>query len=98
MNDMKVANRKKTAGQANMVGPRLRQFRLAAGLSQKELAARCQERGLNLTRSTLAKIESLVRFVKACELFIIAKVLNLSLERFFPPDQGDSARPRSPRR
>ena len=96
--DMKVANRKKMTGKANVVGTRLRQFRLAVGLSQKELAARCQERGLNLTRSTLAKIESLVRFIKACELFIIAKVLNLPLERFFPSDHGDNASPRSPRR
>ena len=85
---MTVEKRKKMAGQANVVGPRLRAFRKAAGLSQKELAARCQQRGLNLTRSTLAKIESQIRFIKACELFIIARILKLPMDSFYPSDFG----------
>ena len=74
--------------QANVVGPLLRKYRLEAGLTQKELAARCRELRMNLTRSTLAKIESQVRFIKACELFIIAKILKEPLERFYPVDFG----------
>ena len=72
-----------------MVGPRLRRFRIEAGLSQKELAARCQERGLDMTRGTLAKIECQARFIEACELFIVAKVLKIALERFFPSRYGE---------
>lgn len=62
--------------------------RAKAGLTQKELAALCQRKGLPLTRGTLAKIESGLRFIKAGELFIIAKALNLPLERFYPPGFG----------
>ena len=72
----------------NVIGPQLRAHRAKAGLTQKELAALCQRRGLDLTRGTLAKIESGSRFVKACELFIIAKSLNVPIERFFPPGFG----------
>ena len=86
---MAIMKAKHTAKLANVVGPLLRKFRMEAGLSQKELVSRCEELGLNLTRGTLAKIESRVRFVKACELFILAKVLKISLDRFYPPHYGD---------
>ena len=73
----------------NFVGPRIREFRRADGLSQKKLAAFCLERGLEMPRSTLAKVEAQIRFVKAYELFIIARILNRPLEQFFPPGFGD---------
>lgn len=73
----------------NVMGPAVRRFRIKAGLTQKELAARCEEKGLKLTRGTLAKIESRTRFVTAAELFIIAKVLKVPVERFFPPGYGE---------
>ena len=78
-----------TAVTANVVGPQLRRFRLAACLTQKELAAICEQAGLNLTRSMVAKIEARVRFIKACELFIVAKILEVPLESFYPADFGD---------
>ncbi len=84
---------KEAAGAAaiepNVAGPAVRKLRIKAGLTQKELAARCEEKGLALTRGTLAKIESQTRFVTADELFIIAKVLAVRLERFFPPGYGE---------
>ncbi|GEM_PF-574496 len=73
---------------ANVVGRLVRALRRKGGFTQEQLAARCQVRGLNLTRSTLAKIEARVRFLKACELFIIAKVLNVPMEDFYPPGFG----------
>lgn len=74
---------------ANIVGLLVRKRRRERGLTQEQLAAQCQVRGLNLTRSTLAKIEARLRFIKACELFIIAKVLNVPMEQFYPPGFGD---------
>ncbi|MFA6543264.1 MAG: helix-turn-helix transcriptional regulator [Limisphaerales bacterium] len=68
---------------ANVVGAQVRNYRSKAGLTQKELSDLCQREGLRMPRGTLAKIESQVRFVKACELFIIAKVLKVPLEHFF---------------
>ncbi len=57
-------------------------------MTQEQLAARCQVQGLNLSRSTLAKIEAQVRLLKACELFIIAKILKVPMERFYPEGFG----------
>lgn len=71
-----------------MVGHLLRRHRMDAGLTQKELAAHCQERGMGMTRGTLAKIEARIRFVKACELFVIARILNLPVDKFFPSKFG----------
>lgn len=73
---------------ANVVGSIVRRLRSEHGLTQEQLAARCQVRGLNLSRSTLAKIEARVRFIKACELFVIAKALGLPMEHFYPPGFG----------
>ncbi|MBI5801873.1 MAG: helix-turn-helix transcriptional regulator [Verrucomicrobia bacterium] len=82
---------RKPAAPANVVGAHLRRIRSAQGLTQEQLAARCQVQGLNLTRSTLAKIEAQVRLLKACELFIIAKILKVPMEHFYPDDYGRPA-------
>lgn len=76
----KVWNNRKTA---NVVGHLIRKLRWQHGLTQEQLSARCQVRGLNLSRGTLAKIEARIRFIKAYELFIIAKALHVPMEHFF---------------
>lgn len=73
---------------ANVVGAHLRRIRTGQGMTQEDLAARCQVQGLNLSRGTLAKIEAQVRLLKACELFIIAKILKVPMEQFYPEDYG----------
>jgi hypothetical protein len=42
---------------ANIIGPQVRKARYQLGLSQEELAARCQLADLDISRSTLAQIE-----------------------------------------
>lgn len=91
------ANRKKKPAQSgtgyvwinvrgtNPIGHTIRSQRLRQRLTQDQLAAQCQVRGLNLTRGTLAKIEAQVRHLKACELFVIAKVMGVPMEHFYPP-------------
>ncbi|HVY69412.1 MAG TPA: helix-turn-helix transcriptional regulator [Verrucomicrobiae bacterium] len=73
---------------ANVVGGRLREVRIAAGLTQSQLSKLCLQRGLKLARGTLAKIECQVRMVKACELYIIARVLDVPVESFYPDGFG----------
>jgi len=55
----------------NWAGPRIRQIRDQQGLSQEMLSARCEARGLILSRSTLAKIEIQVRCLTDMELLTI---------------------------
>jgi hypothetical protein len=63
------------AQQKNIVGPQVRQLRVAVGMSQSDLVAFCQRFGLDIDRSTIAKIKGLMRWVGDFELAYLMKVL-----------------------
>ena len=67
----------------NVVGPKVRQLREAKKMSQEEFTARCNIVGLNISRSTLAKIESQVRRVTDEEVALLAKALKVSVEALY---------------
>ena len=69
----------------NLVGPQVRQLRFRRGLSQPELAARCQRLGWDIGRDIIARIESRVRLVTDSELVFLSKSLEVPLEDLFPP-------------
>lgn len=48
------------------------------------LAARCNLLGWNLSRETLAKIESQVRWIADCELICLAEALNIPISSLLP--------------
>jgi transcriptional regulator with XRE-family HTH domain len=82
----------------NVIGPLLRRVREAQGLTQDALAAKCQLLGLDVTRGTLAKIESRVRSVSDHEIPFLAKALNTSTESLFPKRlQPLQRKPRNPK-
>lgn len=60
------------------VGQRIRQSRRQLGLTQDQLAARLQVSGCDMTRSTVAKIESGQRHIYLYEIKAIQKILKLS--------------------
>ena len=62
----------------NVVGPRVRQARLASGLTQSALAARLEVRGLRIDRAGVAKIEGRLRQVSDTELLALADALGVS--------------------
>lgn len=68
----------------NIIGPKIRELREMRGLTQEQFAAKCQILGFDLTRSTLAKIESSVRAVSDHEIPFLAKVLSVGIESLFP--------------
>lgn len=67
----------------NVTGPKIRQLRETLGMTQDQLAARCQVLGLDLTRGTLAKIETQIRAVSDHELPFIARALKTSIDALF---------------
>ena len=69
---------------ANVIGPQLRKTRVLLGLTQEELAVRCQLAGLDISRSTLGQIEARLRFVCDTELAVLAPLLGVSLEELYP--------------
>ena len=67
----------------NLVGPQVRHVREAQNMTQEELTARCNLVGLNISRSTLAKIESRVRQVTDEEAALLAKALKIAIDALY---------------
>jgi transcriptional regulator with XRE-family HTH domain len=59
-------------------------LRNAASLSQSDLAARCGVLGWDLSRETLAKIESQIRWVADFELVCLASALRVDVKELLP--------------
>ncbi len=61
-------------------GARLRAIRARRGLTQEQLSAMLQVRGIDLTRSALAKIEAGQRHVYLDELLALRKILDVPFD------------------
>ena len=68
----------------NIVGPIVRRLRNALELSQADLAARCSLLGWDLSRETVAKIESQIRWVADFELMCLAAALRVDVPALLP--------------
>jgi transcriptional regulator with XRE-family HTH domain len=68
----------------NLIGVQVRKRRMRKGWSQEFLAAKLQLRGWNISRDSLASLESQRRRVPDCELLYLARVLGVRLEDLFP--------------
>lgn len=74
----------------NTIGPRIRALRLEKGLSQKELTARCNLAGWDISRGTLAKIESQSRRICDDEVLYLAQALDTEVSALFNTDNKPS--------
>jgi transcriptional regulator with XRE-family HTH domain len=79
----------------NIVGPQIKALREKRGLTQPMLAAKCHLLGWDLSRETLAKIESRIRWVADCELLCLAQSLGVSVDLLLPPKEQTKAVVRS---
>jgi len=67
----------------NLVGEHVRRLRYQLGLSQEELAARCQRQGWDVDRFTIARIEGGTRWVGDFEVVELAKALRTTLLQLY---------------
>ena len=84
----------RTRQPANVVGKEIQKRRYQLGLTQEEFAAKCQLRGLNISRGTVSQIEAQVRCVKDMELFTLAAILDVSTDNLYPASLRKSKRRR----
>ncbi|SDT88964.1 Helix-turn-helix domain-containing protein [Verrucomicrobium sp. GAS474] len=63
----------------NLCGPAIRKLRTAMGLSQAELAARCQRAEWDVSRDVIARIEGQRRWVGDIELLHLADILRVDV-------------------
>lgn len=67
----------------NLVGTTVRRLRARSGLSQAELAARCQRQGWDIDRFTIARIEAGTRWVGDFEVVELARALRSSVIKLY---------------
>lgn len=68
-----------TDGKCNASGPKIRELREKAGLSQEQLAVRLQLAGLGLNQKAVSRIETGDRVVPDFELIFFSEVLNVPI-------------------
>lgn len=66
-------------GDMNIVGANITRIRQEKGIKQKDLLAKIQSEGLDITGSCLSKIEGQTRQVTDKELIIIARALGVDI-------------------
>ena len=67
-------------GLKNISGDRIHQMRTTKRISQAELAARMQVKGVIIEREAISKIETGDRFVTDYELMVFAEVLCVTMD------------------
>ena len=75
--------RKQEYGDANMVGKNIERLRKARGIKQKDFIAKIQVAGCDMNPTSYSKLEGQVRSATDKEIYVISKILNVSMEDLF---------------
>lgn len=67
----------------NQIGPRIKELREQSGMTQVELATRCNLVGFSVSRSTIGKIEAQVRRITDDEVELLAKALKVGVAELY---------------
>ena len=71
------------------IGLKLKEIRVARGLSQNEVVERLAGKDVNISRETLSKIENDNRTISAVELNALCNVLDIDINVLFEEDEDD---------
>lgn len=82
-NRITMKTREKSYGDKNTVGKTIERLRKERNISQKDFIARLQVAGLDINPTSYSKLEGQVRIAADKEIYIIAKVLNVQMEKLF---------------
>lgn len=74
-----MKHRKDPPGDKNIIGSRVVAIRKARKMKQKEFLARLQTLGLDLSPTSLSRLEGQDRLVQDFEVLIIAKALEITV-------------------
>ena len=78
--------RKQSYGTANMVGRNIEKLRKERGIKQKDFIARIQVMGCDMNPTSYSKLEGQVRSATDREIYVIAKILGVTMEELFLSD------------
>lgn len=71
----------------NMVGKNVRQLRIAKGLSQQALSNKLETLAVYICRGSISRIEDMQRTVTDIELYGLAEVLGVSIDKLFEQEK-----------
>lgn len=75
--------RKQDYGTANIVGRNIERLRKSRNIKQKDFVAMLQTAGCDINPTSYSKLEGQVRAASDKELFVIAKILNTTIDSLF---------------
>lgn len=75
--------RTKEYGTINLIGRKVEQLRKERNFTQKAFLAALQLEGLDINPTSYSKLEGQIRIASDKEVFYIAKVLGVSMEKLF---------------
>lgn len=75
--------RKQTYGDKNLVGKNVERLRKEKGIKQKDFIAQIQIMGCDMNSTSYSKLEGQIRSATDKEIFVIAKILGISMEELF---------------
>ncbi len=78
--------RKHEYGTANMVGKNIERLRKERGIKQKDFIAKMQTMGCDMNPTSYSKLEGQVRSATDVEIYVISKILGVSMETLFSYD------------
>ncbi len=74
---------KTTSKKCNMIGEKVKQFRLEKNMSQQILSNKLETEAIYICRGSISRIEDGSRTVTDLELYGLSKILNKPIEEFF---------------
>ncbi|MBQ7290733.1 MAG: helix-turn-helix transcriptional regulator [Clostridia bacterium] len=81
--------RRKEYGDANIVGKNIERLRKERGIKQKDFISKMQTMGIDINPTSYSKLEGQVRLASDREVYVSAKILNVSIESLFDEDEDD---------
>lgn len=78
-----MKTRKQTYGNKNLVGKNIERLRKEKGIKQKDFIAQIQIMGYDMNPTSYSKLEGQIRSATDKEIFVIAKILGVSIEELF---------------
>ena len=78
-----MKTRKQEYGNANMVGKNIESLRKKRGIKQKDFIAQIQTMGCDMNPTSYSKLEGQVRSATDKEIYVIAKILKVTIEELF---------------
>ena len=75
--------RKQDYGTANMVGKTVERLRKEKKIKQKDFIAKMQVMGCDINPTSYSKLEGQVRSATEKEIYVISKILNVTIEELF---------------